>query len=216
MKLKTRAKIAMAAALLTPMAIPSPAAAEGLAGCRSKYRLEGDPWSEDTYFLVPTGDNVGRAYVPRVVDIRLHRTLGFWHCPNGKGDHNDKIKGVWLDLCWFMPGTKEDNDHPEHYFFTGVTFKGISLYDDSGANYTFPDFKVGDDNTRQNCATQNLPADREFWQYVEDEPRGKARYTINLRYLPDDDGQFETASGGTVRHVYPGNWPLSEWYEGPN
>lgn len=200
--------VAFTAASLVPV-FALPGSAEAMQGCRGKYRLMGDPWSETSYFTVP--QRVGPYTFPRVVDIRVHATLGHWHCPQGR--RNDRVKAVWIDWCWFQFG--ENRTRPDHTWFTGVTFNA-NIYDDSGANVNPAPFKVSDDNTRQNCATQNIAADKEAWMALPNEPRWKAGATVNLMNpLPDESFPFETRSGGTVNHIYPSrNVALSDWYRG--
>lgn len=206
-KLKTLATAtAFMAASITPI-FAYPGTAEAMQGCRGKVRLMGDPWAEDTYFGVPT--RIGGYVVPRSVDLRVHATLGYWHCPQGW--RNDRVKAVWIDWCWFMTGS--GTTRPDHFWFRGVRFNAY-IYDDSGANVNPPSFLVKDNNMRQNCRTQNIPAYKETWMAVPNEPRWKAYATVHLQDPVIDEGfPFETRSGGTVNHIIPSRGvPLGEWY----
>jgi hypothetical protein len=163
---------------------------EAAANCDSRIQLRGDTFTEPASYIWSSGPRGGLVET----DIRLHATLGYWYCPNRKNPN--KVKPKWIDWCWFFEANEE------HYYWQGAKFNAY-IWAKDGRSVNPGAFTVGDDGTRQNCRTQDIPTEKEAWLYMRDNPRWKATFTMKLNNQPDDTAIFRNASGGAGNAIMP-------------
>lgn len=179
--------------------------ANAAAGCLGQVREQTSRWSHTSIYASPKS-GAGIHMVGH--EVKMVANMFYIYCKNATEGDFRQIKVKSVNVCWLIVGDKG-------FVFDGVKVDPYTYSDVDGNTWNFKEFKIKDDDSKQNCKGQGIPKEDRTWAKMKNEPRWNMWSQVVRSGLPDESWEnWRTPSSEVKRYRPKTDLVTIDWYWG--